>query len=115
MLGPGGPSIAPGKLLRALLLQVLYGLHKRRLLMVELQHNPLFRWCIRPRSGCARVGYRSDTFLKLHAPEVEAEQGKGLVEKMLPALDNTFSMVFMGRGVPSINLLSGFSSASFQF
>ena len=48
--------------------------------------------------------YGSDTFLKLHAAEVKAEQGKGLVEKVLPALDNTFAMVLMGSGVPSVNL-----------
>ena len=40
------PSIAPEKLLRALLLQVLYSLRSERLLMEELQHNRLFRWFV---------------------------------------------------------------------
>jgi heptosyltransferase-3/putative inorganic carbon (HCO3(-)) transporter len=50
------------------------------------------------------VGYGNDTFLKLHAAEVEAEKDKGLVEKVLPALHNTFAMVLMGSGVPAIIL-----------
>jgi transposase len=39
----GRPSIAPEKLLRALLLQVLYTLRSERLLMEELNYNLLFR------------------------------------------------------------------------
>ena len=42
----GRPSIAPEKLLRALLLQVLYSLRSERLLMEELQYNLLFRWFV---------------------------------------------------------------------
>ena len=42
----GHPSIAPEKLLRALLLQVLYSLRSERLLMEELQYNLLFRWFV---------------------------------------------------------------------
>ena len=42
----GRPSIAPEKLLRALLLQVLYSLRSERLLMEELQCNLLFRWFV---------------------------------------------------------------------
>ena len=42
----GQPSIAPEKLLRALLLQVLYSLRSERLLMEELQYNLLFRWFV---------------------------------------------------------------------
>jgi len=50
------------------------------------------------------VGYGNDTFLKVHEAEVEVEKGKGLVEKVLPALHNTFAMVLMGSGVPAIIL-----------
>ncbi len=50
------------------------------------------------------VGYGNDTFLKLHAAEVEAEKGKGPEERVLPALHNTFAMVLMGSGVPAIIL-----------
>jgi transposase len=42
----GRPSIAPEKLLRALLLQVLYTLRSERLLMEELDYNLLFRWFV---------------------------------------------------------------------
>jgi transposase len=42
----GRPSIAQEKLLRALLLQVLYSLRSERLLMEELQYNLLFRWFV---------------------------------------------------------------------
>jgi transposase len=42
----GRPSSAPEKLLRALLLQVLYSLRSERLLMEELPYNLLFRWCV---------------------------------------------------------------------
>jgi len=42
----GRPSIPPEKLLRALLLQVLYTLRSERLLMEELDYNLLFRWFV---------------------------------------------------------------------
>lgn len=42
----GRPSIAPEKLLRALLLQVLYSLRSERLLMESLEYNLLFSWFV---------------------------------------------------------------------
>jgi transposase len=42
----GRPSIAPEKLLRALLLQVLYTIRSERLLMEQLEYNLLFRWFV---------------------------------------------------------------------
>jgi transposase len=42
----GRPSIAPEKLLPALLLQVLYTVRSERLLMEQLDYNLLFRWFI---------------------------------------------------------------------
>jgi transposase len=42
----GRPSIAPEKLLRALLLQVLYSVRSERLLVEEIRYNLLFRWFI---------------------------------------------------------------------
>lgn len=44
--GVGRPSIAPEKLLRALLLQVLYTVRSERLLMEQLDYNLLFRWFV---------------------------------------------------------------------
>jgi transposase len=40
----GRPSIAPEKLLRALLLQVLNSIRSERMLMEQLEYNLLFRW-----------------------------------------------------------------------
>ena len=42
----GRPSVAPEKLLRALLLQVLYTLRSERQLMEQLDYNLLFRWFV---------------------------------------------------------------------
>jgi len=42
----GRPSIAPEKLLRALLVQVLYSIRSERLLMEQLEYNLLFRWFV---------------------------------------------------------------------
>jgi transposase len=42
----GRPSIAPEKLLRALLLQVLYTIRSEELLMEQLQYNLLFCWFV---------------------------------------------------------------------
>src|SRR5467141_2089014 len=42
----GRPSIAPEKLLRALLLQVLYTVRSERLLIEQLDYNFLFRWFV---------------------------------------------------------------------
>ena len=42
----GRPSIAPERLLRALLLQVFYTVRSERLLMEQLDYNLLFRWFV---------------------------------------------------------------------
>jgi transposase len=42
----GRPSIAPERLLRALLLQVLYSVRSERMLMEQLSYNLLFRWFV---------------------------------------------------------------------
>ncbi len=42
----GRPSIAPEKLLRAMLLQVLYSVRSERQIMEQTQYNLLFRWFI---------------------------------------------------------------------
>src|SRR5216683_3989249 len=47
LYAPGGrPSIAPERLLRALLLQILYSRRSERLLMEEMNYNLLFRWFV---------------------------------------------------------------------
>jgi transposase len=42
----GRPSIAPERLLRALLIQVLYTIRSERMLMEQLDYNLLFRWFV---------------------------------------------------------------------
>src|SRR5271170_2945937 len=42
----GRPSIAPEKLLRAQLLQLLYSIRSERLLMEEIDYSMLFRWFV---------------------------------------------------------------------
>src|SRR5262249_10519466 len=42
----GRPSIAPEKLLRALLLQIFYTIRSERMLMEQLNYNLLFRWFV---------------------------------------------------------------------
>ena len=42
----GRPSIPPEKLLRALLLQILYSVRSERLLMEELDYSVLYRWFV---------------------------------------------------------------------
>src|ERR1700744_1404271 len=42
----GRPSIAPEKLLRAQLLQMLYSVRSERLLMEEIDYSVLFRWFV---------------------------------------------------------------------
>ncbi len=47
MYAPSGrPSIPPEKLIRALLLQVLYSIRSERMLMEQLDYNLLFRWFV---------------------------------------------------------------------
>jgi transposase len=42
----GRPSIAPEKLLQALLVQALYSVRSERMLMEQLDYNLLFRWFV---------------------------------------------------------------------
>ena len=42
----GRPSIAPEKLIRALLIQILYSVRSERQLMEQMDYNLLFRWFV---------------------------------------------------------------------
>jgi transposase len=42
----GRPSIAPERLLRSLMLQILYSVRRERMLIEQLQYNLLFRWFV---------------------------------------------------------------------
>jgi transposase len=52
----GRPSIAPEKLLRALLLQALYTIRSERQLVDRIDFDLLFRWFVAPRHRRRRVG-----------------------------------------------------------
>ena len=73
----GRPSIAPEKLLRAQLLQMLYSVRSERLLMEEIDYSVLFRWFVglnldeedgtqrcspRTGTGCWRPRWRSSSW-----------------------------------------------------
>jgi transposase len=59
----GRPSIAPERLLRALLLQIFYSIRSERLLMEQLDYNLLFRcswaWRWTKRCGTTRCSART--------------------------------------------------------
>jgi len=42
----GRPSIAPERLLRAALIQILFSIRSERQLMEQMQYNLLFRWFV---------------------------------------------------------------------
>ena len=44
--GDGGPSIAPERLLRAALIQILFSIRSERQLMEQMHYNLLFRWFV---------------------------------------------------------------------
>ena len=48
--GEGRPSIAPERLLRAALIQILFSIRSERQLMEQMQYNLLFRWLGLPRT-----------------------------------------------------------------
>jgi len=50
----GRPSIAPERLLRALLLQVFYSIRSERQLMEQLDYNLLYRWFVGVNPGLKR-------------------------------------------------------------
>src|ERR1700691_4413507 len=77
----GRPSIAPEKLLRGLLLQVLYSVRSERMLMEQLDYNLLFRWF---------VGLEMDdevwdvtVFTKNRERLIEGEVSQGLLSSVL--------------------------------
>jgi O-antigen ligase len=52
------------------------------------------------------VGYGNDTFTKVYAAEIEADETKSVKERMLKGLHNTFAMVLMGSGVLAVILFT---------
>jgi transposase len=70
----GRPSIAPEKLLRAQLLQMLYSIRSERLLMEEMDYNLLFRWFVGLNAD--EEVWDATTFTKNRDRLLEAEVAK---------------------------------------
>jgi len=70
----GRPSIAPEKLLRALVVQMLYSIRSERLLMEEMDYNILFRWFVGLKLD--EEVWDATTFTKNREQLLEAEVAK---------------------------------------
>jgi transposase len=79
----GRPSIAPEKLLRALLLQVLYTIRSERMLMEQLQYNLLFRWFV--GLNVDEEVWVPTVFSKNRERLLEADIAEAFFDEVLPA------------------------------
>lgn len=77
----GRPSIAPEKLVRALLLQVFYSIRSERLLCEQLDYNLLFRWFV--GLSIDDVVWDHSTFSKNRDRLMQAEIAESLFERVL--------------------------------
>ena len=77
----GRPSIAPEKLLRTLLLQVLYTVRSERLLMEQLDYNLLFRWFVGLNMDDAV--WDASTFSKNRDRVLEGDVAEGFLQGVL--------------------------------
>src|ERR1051325_2697517 len=96
----GRPSIAPEKLLRAQVLQMLYTIRSERLLMEEMDYNLLFRWFVGLNAD-EEVGdpttftknrdrlLEADVAKEFLAVVVEQARGKGLISDEHFTVDGT--------------------------
>jgi len=73
ILRGGGPSIAPERLFRSLLLQIFYSVRSERMLIEQLQYNLLFGglwgWKMTRRSGITRCSARIGSVAERGNPE----------------------------------------------
>jgi transposase len=77
----GRPSIPPEKLLRALLLQVLYTVRSERMLMEQLDYNLLFRWFV--GLNIDEPVWDATVFSKNRDRLLDAEVAKGFFAEVL--------------------------------
>src|SRR3974377_1212557 len=77
----GGPSIAPEKLLRAQLLQMLYSIRSERLLIEEIDDSMLFRWFVGLNLG--EEIWDTTVFTKNRARVLEAEVAKQFLAQVV--------------------------------
>jgi transposase len=77
----GRPSIPPERLLRALLLQILYTVRSERLLMEQLNYNLLFRWFV--GMGMDEVVWNHAVFSKNRERLLNEEVAEVFFERVL--------------------------------
>jgi transposase len=77
----GRPSIAHERLLRALLLQVLFTIRSERMLMEQLDYNLLFRWFV--GLGMERLGVGATVFTKNRDRLLEGEIAQAFFQRVL--------------------------------
>src|SRR5438067_6268894 len=77
----GRPSIAPEKLLRAQMLQMLYSVRSERLLMEEIDYSILFRWFI--GLNLVEQVWDATTFTKNRDRLLEADVAKQFLSEVV--------------------------------
>ena len=77
----GRPSIAPEKLLRAQLLQMLYSVRSERLLMEEIDYSMLFRWFV--GLNLDEEVWDATTFTKNRDRLLEADVAKQFLQRVV--------------------------------
>jgi transposase len=77
----GRPSIAPERLLRALLLQMLYTIRSERMLVEQLQYNLLFRWFV--GLGMDETVWDATTFTKNRDRLLEGDVASGFFQAVV--------------------------------
>lgn len=81
----GRPSIPPERLLRALLLQILFSVRSERLLMEELEYNLLFRWFV--GLGMDDAVWVPTTFTKNRDRLLEGDVARAFFDAVLAQAD----------------------------
>jgi transposase len=77
----GRPSVPPERMLRALLLQIVYSIRSEALLIEQLDYNLLFRWFV--GLGIDEPVWDPSTFSKNRDRLIEAEVAQGVFEQVL--------------------------------
>jgi transposase len=104
----GRPSIAPEKLIRALLLQVLYSIRSERMLMEQITYNMLFRWFVGLAMDDAVWDHSTfsknrdrllthDVIVSLFNETVETAQARGYLSGEHFSVDGTLIQAWAGH------------------
>jgi transposase len=88
----GRPSIAPEKLLRAMLLQAFYSIRSERQLMKRLEYDLLFRWFV--GLGVDDPAWDHSTFSKNGDRMLEGNVAASAVRETSP--------IHLGAGLPRV-------------